>query len=140
MPTQHVFRLIAVVPVARVNGVATWLAANIDPQADLAIGPALNASGLPGDAVTHRWMCGAYQDAEAKAILLRVCQLASVTPPTNPQWNGWTRAEKLAWLASVRAALLAGFGIWVGLADNEGAWDDRAAVLANLGLKAITEG
>ncbi len=137
--TGHVFRLLMVVPVNRVAAVAGWLAANIDPETDLNIGPRLNATGLAADPVTHRIACGAFTDVEAKAILLRICQLASVTPPTAPQWTGWTKAEKIAWLVSVRNALVAGFGVWLGLMGNEDSWDDVDGILANLNLKPVRE-
>lgn len=137
MATTHIFRILAVVPVNRVAALSAWLAANIDPAADPNVGPALNATGLASDPVTHRVMCGSYTDPEAKAILLRICQLAAVTPPTNPEWNGWTRAQKRAWLVSVRNALAAGWGVWLTLMDNENTWDDVDGILASLNLKPI---
>lgn len=130
---QH--RIIVIVPVAKVAAVVAWLTANIDPNTDPQLGPALNATGLATDPATYRWCDGSYVDADCKAILLKLCQLASVTPPTGPQWNGWTQAEKIAWLKSVQSAILAGYRAYVTLADNAGTWDDPSAALAAMSLK-----
>jgi hypothetical protein len=137
--TLYVHRLILIVPTAKVAAVVTWFQANVGANAvDAQLGPGLNASGLAADPVTYRWCCGSYTDAECKAILAKLCQLAAVTPPTNVQWNGWTGAQKRSWLLSVQAAILSGYGAYVTLADNTGAWDDPAAALTALGLKTIT--
>jgi hypothetical protein len=135
MPTAHEHRLIIICPVgAKLTGVVSWFHTNIGAASVPSnLGPSLFPTA--GGATTHSWCCGAFTDAECKAILLRICQLASVTPPTNPQWNGWTGNQKLAWLAGVRADLLAGFGIYVTLARNEGVWDNPDAALAAMGLR-----
>lgn len=136
MATNHVWRIILVVPEAQVASVVAWFVANIGAgslaAADM---PQLSASGAAPS--THRWCCGAYTDAEARAILVRLCNLAGVAPPSAATWNGWTRAEKIAWLQSVQAAILAGFGAWVTLAQNDGAWDSPAAQLAARGLQRV---
>lgn len=136
----HIHRTIIVVPVAKVAAVVAWIRANVDDTCPANIGPALNASGIAADSATHRWQCCAWTDAQCKALLARLCQLASVTPPTNGQWNGWTGAQKRAWLASVRAAVLSGFGIYVTLANNEGQWDEPSDALAAMGLKVKANG
>lgn len=138
MPTQHVHRLIIVVPVAKVAAVVAWLQTNIGANcvpSDL--GPGLNASGLAADAATFRWCCASFTELECREILKRLCVLASVTGPTNPQWTSWTGAQKRSWLASVQAAVLSGFGVYVRLADNVGAWDNASALLTAGGLKRI---
>lgn len=136
--TQYVHRIIIVAPVASANTVATWLNNNVGPDAVPAdLGPGLNATGLQADAVTHRWCNGCFTDIQCRAILGRMCTLASVTPLTLAQWNAATGQQKRSWLAGVRAAVLSGSGIYVTLADNEGVWDDPTAVLAARGLKTI---
>jgi hypothetical protein len=132
-------RLIIIAPLNRVTPVVTWLQANIRPNCvpdDL--GPGLSATGIAP--VTHRWCNSAFTDQECKEILIRLCQLASVSPPTNNQWNNWTKLEKRTWLASVRAAIFAGFGVWVTLADNEGQWDSPSELLTARGLQPVTGG
>lgn len=89
---------------------------------------------------TYRWCNGSFTDAECKAILLKLCQLASVTPPTNAQWNGWTRPEKRTWLISVRNTIWTNYSVWVTLADNEGAWDNAQAEAQSRGLVVISSG
>lgn len=116
--------------------IVNWFKTNIGPSSvpdDL--GPALSATGsLPA---THRWMNGAYQDHEARAILNRICNQAGVTPPTNAEWAGWTRAQKITWLRSVQNGLRTGFGVWVMLAVNPGQWDSPDDALAAMNLKRI---
>jgi hypothetical protein len=137
--TAYVHRILLIVPAAKVAAVVAWFQANIGAGAvPAALGPGLSATGTAP--ATFAWMSGSYTDAECKAILAKLCQLAAVTPPTNLQWNGWAQSEKVAWLASVRAAILAGYGAWVTLCDNAGAWDDPAAALAATGLQVITGG
>jgi hypothetical protein len=136
MATQTVHRILLIVPVAKVAAVVAWLQTNIGANSVPAdLGPALNPSGLAADPVTHRWCCGGWTDIEAKAILAKLCQLASVTPPTAPTWSGWTQAQKIAWLKTVQAAVLAGYGAFVALSDNAGTWDDPTTILSTLGLK-----
>jgi hypothetical protein len=141
MATNYAHRLILIVPAAKVATVVTWFQANIGANSVPAdLGPGLNASGLQADPVTYRWCCGSFTDAECKAVLAKLCQLASVTPPTNAQWNGWTGVQKRSWLGSVRAAILSGYGVYVTLADNSDVWDDPAAALAALGLQTMQAG
>jgi hypothetical protein len=146
MPTSYVHRLLLIVPVAKVPAVVTWFQANVSiagctQAVDVAANwPGLNATGLVADPVTHRWCSGSWIDTDCKAILLKCCQLASVTPPTAPQWAGWTRPQKISWLQSVQAGLLSGYGIGVWLSNNEGPWDDAVNAAASMGLQVIQTG
>lgn len=136
MPSVFQHRIALVVPAAKIGAVVTWFQANVGADSVPAdLGPGLNPSGLASDPVTHRWCSGAWVDADAQAILTKLCTLAAVTPPTAAQWSGWTGAQKRSWLASVRAALLSGYGAYVQLSQGDGSWDDPAAALAALGLK-----
>jgi hypothetical protein len=132
---QH--RILLIVPVAKVPAVTTWLIANVDATCPADLGPGLNPSGLLADPVMHRWQSAAWTDAQCKAILAKICALASVTPPTAPQWAGWTGTQKRAWLAGVRAALLAGYGVYIQLSDGPGIWDRSSDALVAMGLKTI---
>jgi hypothetical protein len=136
--TAFPHRILLVVPVAKVAAVVAWFQANVGANSVPAdLGPGLNASGLAADPVTFRWCCGAWVDADARAILAKLCQLAAVTPPTLATWTGWNGAQKRSWLLSVQSAILSGYGAFVTLADNGGAWDDPQAALAALGLKVV---
>ena len=134
--TLQIHRTIIVVPIgAKLTAVGTWLAANVDPTTDTTKWPGLSATGAAP--ATYRWECCAWTDAQCKAILAKLCQLASVTPPTNTQWDGWTQAQKISWLASVRATIKTNYGVYVTLASNTGTWDSPDGVLTALGLKRI---
>lgn len=133
---RYIHRIIMAVPLARITAVSGWFAANIGADAiDLPASPGLSPTGLAP--ATHRWISGAWTDAEARAILRQICILASVTPPTLAQWNGWTGPEKRTWLAGVREALFSGYGVWVILADNGGDWGRAEDALDRLGLQRV---
>lgn len=136
---QH--RLIVVVPLApaaQFTALRTWWAANVveagDGPDDPANWPGLNAAGDASPA-THRWWSAGLKDAILKAILVKACQLGSVTAPTNVEWNGWTKAQKKTWLVGVRDALYTACGIWLDLCDQEAKWNDPALALTRTGLK-----
>lgn len=135
MPTAHLHRVLIIVPEARVAAVGAWWQANMDAADNLSGWPRLNPSGLEADAATHRWACAALTDAQCRTLLFRLCDLAAVAKPTVAAWNAMTGQQKRSWLASVRDGVLAGYGIYVRLADNVGAWDDAEALLAASGLK-----
>jgi len=116
--------------------VGSWYQGAIDSSDDGSTWPALNATGLMSDPESHRWSNGSFTEPQARTIIVRVCNLAGVTPPTLAQWNGWTKQQKYAWLRTVQSQLYTNSGIWIDLADNEATWDDPAAIiLAPLNLK-----
>lgn len=136
MATQFVHRILVIVPAANVAAVVAWFQANVGAKSvPTGLGPGLSASGSAP--ATHAWMSGSFVDADCKAILAKLCQLASLTPPTDPQWAGWTQTQKISWLASVQGGIKSGYGLYVTLADNTGTWSDPAAALTALGLKVI---
>lgn len=138
MATLFQHRIVLVVPAAKVAAVVAWFQQNIGATSVPAdLGPGLNASGLPTDPITHRWCSGAWNDGDCKAILAKLCQLAGVTPPTNAQWTGWNRAQKITWLKGVQAGLLSGYGVYVMLSPQDGTWDRAEDALTALGLKTI---
>ncbi len=134
--TNFVHRILLIVPVAKVAAVVTWFQVNVGANAvDTGLGPGLSATGAAP--ATHNWMSGSFIDNDCKAILAKLCQLASVTPPTGPTWNGWTQVEKIAWLLTVQAAILSGYGAFVTLSDNTGIWSDSSTALSTMGLLRI---
>lgn len=137
MPTNFVLRIIIISPTgAKATGIAAWLNANIGANTVPAnLGPGLSASG--NSPVTHRWCNNAYSDTEAKAILSELCDRAAIAKPTNNQWNGWTKQQKVQWLKTVQAAIRTNYDVWITLAGNENTWDEPDEQLAALGLKVI---
>lgn len=136
--TQHLHRLIVIAAANRVNGVASWLNANLGADTvpgDL--GPPLNASGSAGLPVTHRWASIALRDGEARDVLRRLCQLGGQGQPNLATWAGWTRAQKRTWAAGVRTAVWTSYGVWCNLSDNDGVWDAPAAALSACGLQVV---
>lgn len=139
---DHVFRSILVVPVGqKMTGVVNWIKANLDPTEDAANWPGLSPTGEAP--ATHAWSNRALTDPEAKALLLRFCDLVNqqnpgaVEKPTGPQWSAWSKDEKKAWLTSVRNKMWTGWGVAVSLAIQDSAWDDPETLLALAGLKRI---
>jgi hypothetical protein len=139
MSTNHEHRILLIVPLNRVAAVVSWLVANVDPTCPANLGPGLCAAGDATKTVTHRWQSAAWSDPDARQLLGRLCQLASITPPTLQTWNGWTGAQKRSWLASVRNAIRTNYGVYIQLSDGPGAWDDPTAALAALGLQTAGE-
>lgn len=136
MPTSFVHRVLAIVPENRVAAVGVWWAANLDANDNLSTWPRLTASsGAASAAATHRWGCTALTDAQAKKLLVKLCQLSGVAFPANGTWNGWTGSQKRAWLSGVQASILSGYGIYIRLADNVATWDDAEALLQAAGLQ-----
>ncbi len=136
--TAYQHRLIIVCPVARFAALVAWYAANIDPTDAGATWPELNAAGDDAPA-NYRWCSTALTDAQLKAVLLRVCTIASQTPPTNNQWNAWTRAQKQSWLAGVRDAMFTASGIWLDLCQQDAEWTDPEAALTRCAIKRRRE-
>lgn len=133
--TRYLFRLVVICPAAKLAAVGAWWKANLDVNDDASTWPLLNPSGDPAQAATHSWCSVALKDSQARALLAKVCQLATVTPPTLGTWNGWTFAQKAAWLAGVRQQLFTNTGVWLDLCDNTGDWNDPTAALAQVAVK-----
>lgn len=117
------------------QAVGNWYASVIDPSDNGSSWPTLNATGLMSDPETARWSNGAFTEPQARQIIVRVCNLAGVTPPTLAVWNGWNKAQKYAWLSTTRQQLYQQSGIWLDLADNQEKWDSPQVVLDQLNLK-----
>lgn len=139
MASSHLHRVLCIVPEARVAAVGAWWQANMDAADNLSGWPRLNASGNVADAATHRWCCTALTDLQCRTLLFRLCDLAGVARPSNATWNTMTEPQKRTWLAGVRDGVLAGYGIYVRLADNLGGWDDPEALLTAAGIKRKQE-
>jgi hypothetical protein len=133
--TNWKHRLIVIAPVAALTTLGQWWSQNVDSSDDTSTWVSLNATGLMADPETHRGCNTALTEALARSIMVRVCNLATVTPPTLGTWNGWNKAQKYAWLAATRNQLHTNTGVWLDLADNEGTWTDPQGVAAARGLQ-----
>lgn len=140
METEYVCRLILAVPAgAKATAIVNWLNANIGASTvPDTLGPGLNATGLAADPAAYCWCNVALTEPQAKQTLARLCTLASRPTPTTGQWDNATAGQRRAWWNSVRAAVLSGYGVWCQLADNDGVWDDPAALLSLRGLKVMS--
>ena len=135
--TQFQHRLLIIVPVARQAAFNTWWAVNIDTvgAGDKTFTTSLNASGLEADPPTHYWACMSLTSAELKKVVLRLLQLAGITPPAD--WDTFTRDEKRDWLRGQIPAIRTAIGVRLLVDDNDRQWDDYSAVLGRAGLKVI---
>lgn len=104
MATSYVCKILLAIPIARVAALRTWVANNIDVangQSWFAL--KLSASGTAP--ATYNAACFHATQAELlKWIQLFLSQTTGVSDPSS-QWSSWTRAQKMAWLDSLRDAL-----------------------------------
>jgi hypothetical protein len=135
--TNYVHRILIIAREDRVAGIVTWFQNNLGATSVPSnLGPGLSPTG--SNPATYRWMCGSYTNLECREIIKRMCVVASVTPPTNAQWAGWTGAQQREFLAGVRNTIWSNFNVWVQLADNENVWDNVEAALTARGMQRIT--
>ena len=136
MATAYPQRLLCIVPDARKAALVAWWNANIEPgQGANTLAVPLSATGsLPA---THWWFSGAFTVPELRQIIVRLCSLAGITPPTVAQYNNSTNEQRRQWIRNAREDIYAATGIAVTPDDNEGPWADPDEVLAVLGLQRI---
>ena len=132
MATNHLNRVVLVVPDARKAAFNAWVRNNLDPSGDDWLTAGLSASG--NAPATHWWCSAALTNAEARQVLDRLYALASLTPP---DWRTLTRAQVRARLASDRAALQSAAGLRLAHSDNDGDWPDPNTLLAAAGLRRV---
>jgi len=131
--TQHIHRLVLIVPAARCAGLNAWIVANLDATGSDWFTPSLSATGsLPA---THAWASFACTDQEADKLLLRLAQQSGVAKPAG--WDTYTRAQKRAWLLSKKAAVRSAIGVLAHGFDNDGVWDAAEDRLTEMGLQVI---
>lgn len=135
MPTQHIHRLLLVVPAARCAGLNAWVRANLDITGGDWFTPSLSATGAAP--TTHAWASFALTDSQGKKLLMRLAQQSGLTQPAN--WDTMTRAQKKSWLISNRATVKSGIGVYIEPGENDvaGGWPDPQAVLTACGLKVV---
>lgn len=136
MTTQHLYRLHAIVPAARVAAVNTWIRNHLNPEGGDWLTLNLSATGEPP--YTHAEFSAALTVSEIKLILSQIATIAGRSLPAD--WDTRTRAQRRAWLASARALIDAGSGIYLTLSDNDGAWDRVEDAREHKGLQTASGG
>jgi len=131
MPTQHLHRVILIVPATTIATFNTWVRNNLDPSGGDWITANLSATGSAP--FTHGWCCAALTVPQLKKLAQRLCTFAGLTLPGD--WDTLTKQQQKQWFADQRPAIFAATGIRVQSADNDGAWDDPAAALTAMGLQ-----
>lgn len=134
MATQHLVRLLALVPAARQNAVNTYIRNNLDTTGGNWLTVGLSASG--NAPATHYAFNAALTLAEFKLIGRQLLQMASLDLPGN--FDTMTLAEKFTWFRSQLAAIRTATGIRLRVYNNDGVWDDPMDELAAAGLKVIS--
>ena len=133
--TQHIHRLILIVPAARCAALNSWIRTNLDPTGADWFTANLSASG--NAPATHAWASFAHIDAEGKKLLMRLAQQSGLSQPAD--WDQKTRAQTKTWLLSNRTTVKNGIGVWIEPGENDaaGGWPDPQTVLTVNGLKVI---
>lgn len=136
MPTQHIRRLLMVVPAAQASAYNTWLANNLDVPGvtwgeTFSVG--YSATGIAP--ATHFVTCAAMTDEQFRKVFVRLCFQAGITFPVG--WAGMTRDEKRDWARAQIVAIRIALGVRLLIDDNDGQWDDYAARLEAAGLKPV---
>lgn len=138
--SAYIHRLLVICPVgAKATALNAWIAANLTPLRNWFtmsnwLSAGISATGSAP--ATHLWFTVGLDDDDCIAVLVKLCQLASITPPTLPTWRSWTHPQKIAWLQSVQAGVLSGWGLYVNLYDNLN-WSKFDADLAAMNLLRI---
>lgn len=127
-------RVILLVPAAKQATVNSWVQANLDSAG----GPWFSAGLSPsGNApATYYWCSVGLTGPQLVALLRKLCQLASLTPPAD--FDSYTRQQQAAWVLSQQSTIYSATGLWIDRCDNDGLdWDDPAGALAVVGLQVI---
>lgn len=134
MPSQFLYRLIAVVPAAMQSQVNAWIAANIDPPP---AGPWLT-NGLSATGVapaSHYLFDAGLTASQFTTIVAQIASTAGVTVPAN--WSTMGFSAQSAWITANVSTIRQANGVSLNLSDNTGVWSDPVGYFASLGLKQI---
>lgn len=134
MATQHMVRLMALVPAARQNAINTWIHNNLDPNGGNWLTAGLSAtSNAPA---THYIFNAALTVPQFTQIANQLLTLASISLPAD--WNTRNITQKFSWFQSQYAGIRSATGIRLRVFRNDGAWDNPQDELTAAGLKPIT--
>lgn len=133
--TQHLVRMLALVPAARQNAVNTWIHNNLDPTGgDWLDGTGYSATG--NAPATHYVFNAALTIPEFRAIGVQLLQMSGLSLPAD--WDAKTREEKFAWFRARVPTIRTQTGIRLRVFANDGTWDNPQDELAAAGLLPIT--
>jgi hypothetical protein len=134
MPTQHLHRVLLVVPAARADAFNSWVkSSGLDPQGGDWLAVGLSPTGEPPP--TFYWCSTAMTNQELKLFMQRLCSMSGIAPPAT--WDTMSRQQKKQWLLNQRQEIRQQTGVWVAPMDNDGVWDNPADALAAVGLQVI---
>jgi hypothetical protein len=130
MSSLYPYRLVAVVPVARVAAFNTFIRNNVDPGGADWLVANLSATGIAP--ATHAVFDATITERAAKVILGQLATMAALVFPAG--WDDLGQKAKRKWVVDNRAAIQAAVQIVLrgGLANRDTI--DVAALLATLGL------
>ena len=140
MATQHIFRLLVAAPVARHAAFNARIAATIDsPPAGPWLSGNLSATGLAP--ATWGWCSAALTVSDLQSLVGWMYTQAGGTPPSGATWNGWSRAQKKAWVQDTALPLIRDqFNVRIRIAENDGDWISDyspAELLSDAGMQVI---
>ena len=136
MPTQYLYRLTLIAPVALQSALNAWITANIDPAGGPWLQAVLSSTGTAP--ATHCWFNSALTLDDLTAIANQICAMASITLPSD--WATETFDQQHSWFLSNAAAVKSANGITTDLCDNTGTWTEPNSLLPGLGLQVIETG
>ena len=134
MATQHLVRVLALVPAARQNAVNTWVRDNLDGSAANWLTVGLSATG--SGAATFYWFNAALTLPEFKKLATQRLSMAALTPPAD--WDSRTLPQKFTWFRSQFAAIHTATSIRLRVFNNDLVWDNPNDELTAAGLKTIS--
>lgn len=133
--TQFLYRVLFAIGASRRATFNAYWDANIDTAGAGAQTFSVGLSPTGAAPATHWGACSAFNSADFKKVMQRLCSLSSITPPAN--WDALTRIERRDWLRSKIPAIRAAIGVALLVDDQDGRWDDYDAALAGLGLRPV---
>lgn len=119
MANNHHYRVVVIIPAARVNAFNTWVQNNLDPGGVWFI-PSLQGKN-------YAWCSGGFTAAQARLIVNQLCTVASITPP---DWANMTSAQRRRWAVDNRAAIRQAASCWIDISDNAGSWTPPDDILS----------
>lgn len=135
MATQHLVRMLALVPTARQNAVNTWIRNNLDPTgANWLNGLGYSTTG--NAPATFYAFNAALTVPQFKAIGAQLLQMSSLSLPAD--WDAKTLDEQFTWCRARIPTIRAQTGIRLRVFANDGKWDNPDDELAAAGLFPIT--
>lgn len=131
--TNHLVRLLALVPAARQNAVNNWVKANLDPTGANWLRVGLSPTG--NAPATFYLFNAALTVPQFKLLAAQLLQMASISLPND--FDSMTLAEKFTWFRAQIPTIRTATGIRLRVFNNDAAWDNPNDELAAAGLKPV---